>query len=221
MQPNTTILLRGSLAKANLVALHHDQGLTIREIAAKLSVSVATVYRAFEYHDVQLQDVHIEYHKHHLRDLLTKDALTAALIDEDLTVAQIAARYDCSVQTIYTYLTRHDIELPERSPKTHKPAGLTVENITALYNTQRLSLQAVAEEVGVSSKALRDFMDSHGIARRDLTHQLDADDIGARYLAGATLQELANEQNCSAWAITKRLDDLGIERRVGKRRPAA
>ena len=217
MEPSTTIHLRGALSAANLTVLHHQRELSIREIAAQLDVSIATVERALDHHNITRQQYPIENHKPHLADLLTKHTLTAALHDEHLTVAQIAARYDCSIQTIYTYLKTHDLELPDRPVRTQRPDTLTVETIQRLYTQQQLSLRTTANTIGVSDKTLRDFMDHHQIERRSNEHTLDTNQIAADYQSGATLKQLAHQHNCSIWAITKRLDDAGIPRRTGKR----
>ena len=154
VEPNTTIQLRDALSKANLTTLHHKQQLGVREIAARLDVSANTVYRALDAHSIELIRHPYETHKEHLQLVLTQDALAEAVEDEQLTVAQLAARYDCSVQTIYTYLDRHDIELPDRPNRTHQPETLTVESVRRLYYDQGLSIRATAEGVGVSNLSL-------------------------------------------------------------------
>ena len=74
--------------------------MSVREIAGSLDVSTATVYRALQHHGIPVEDHPFEQHKPHLAELLTKEALGTAINDERLTVAQIATRYDCSVQTL-------------------------------------------------------------------------------------------------------------------------
>lgn len=208
--------LRDDLHPEKLRKLHMQFG--VREIAAQLDVSTNTVYRAFKRHGIEIADHDVEYHKPALSLLLTHESLEAELYEEDLTVAQIAARYDCSAQTIYNYLDDFEIDTPERDPRTRHPDGFTEDNVRDLYESQGLSIRETADRVGVSSKALRDFMDQNGIERRDYSRTLDANAVSREYQEGATLEALANRYSCSVATITAQLDATGTPRRRAVRR---
>ena len=218
MPHSTTIALREELAEHRLRQLHHDQGLSIREIAAKLDVSVTSVYRAFEHHNIEINKPVVENRKPQLRNILTKDVLTVAIEDDQLTVAQIAARHDCSIQTIYTYLKRHNIDLPNNTPRSRRHPGLTVDNVTALYKSG-LSQSELATHFNVSKRTIAKFMEDNNIKARPNTVTLNPMHIRVAYQRGATLQQLADRFGCSVWAITQRLEADGIQRRTGKRPP--
>jgi len=51
-----------------------------------------------------------------------------------------------------------------------------------LYVTQLLSLEETAERLDLSNKALRDFMDTHNLERRDNSVELDSQDIADSYI---------------------------------------
>ena len=218
MERSTTIALRDDLAPDKLRELHLNQGLSIREIAAELDVSARTLYRTFQHHKIPIEDQPVENHKPHLRDILTKETLTSAIEAEQLTVAQIAARHDCSAQTIYTYLKRHDIERPAKRPRTRRHPGLTVENVAALY-ASGLSQAELATHFNVSKRNIAAFMEDNDIDARPNKQSLNPMHIRVAYQRGATLQELADRYDCSVWTITQRLEADGISRRDAKRRP--
>ena len=208
--------LRDDLDPQRLRKLHVQFG--VREIAAQLDVSTNTVYRAFKRHGIAIADHDVEYHKPALSLLLTHESLEAELYEEDLTVAQIAARYDCSVQTVYNYLDDFEIEVPERGPRTRRPDGFTVDNVRDLYERKGLSIRETADRVGVSSKALRDFMERNDIDRRDYSRTLDPVVVSREYEEGATLEALAERYDCSVATITAQLDATGTPRRRAVRR---
>lgn len=217
VEPSTTIALRDVLHPDNLRSLHHDQGLSIRQIAAKLDVSIRTLYRTFANHNISIEEQPVENHKPHLRHVLTKDALTSAIHDDELTVAQIAARHDCSVQTVYTYLKNHDIELPAKAPRTRRHPSLTIENVTVLY-ASGLSQSELAKHFNVSKRNIAAFMEDNNITARPNKVALNPMHIRVAYQRGATLQQLADRFGCSVWTITQRLEDDNIDRRPAKRR---
>ena len=213
-KPSTTIVLREALSETNLRKLNAN--LTIRQIAAQLDVSVGTIYRALKQHGIEPKTHDPDFHKPHLAELLTHESLTKELHNEALTVSQIAARYDCSSQTIYTYIKNLNIELPNRTPRTQKPDTLTTNTVTTLYSQDSLSLNETATTIGVSNKGLRDFMGQHGLQTRNPRHDLDQHAIATAYLKGATLKQLAKQHGCAVATITRQLDLTNTPRRTGK-----
>lgn len=212
---STTIVLRDDLSEANLRKLNADY--PVRQIAARLDVSAGTVYAAFTRHGITPADHDIENHKPDLEARLYQHLPT--YVDQGLTAAQIAAAFDCSVQTIYTYLKELELELVDRPPRTRRPELLNLEAVTDLYFTQQLGIRETANIIGCSSKTLRVFMDDHGMQRRQNSKQLDSQQIAADYLAGATLKQLAEQHDCAVSVITSHLDSTETPRRKAQRRP--
>ena len=128
-----------------------ERGLSVTPTIRNETANLSCLYRAFTTF-APIEEQPVENHKPHLRDILTKAVLTSAIHDDELTVAQIAARHDCSPQTIYTYLKNHDIERPAKAPRTRRHPSLTIENVTVLY-ASGLSQSELAKHFNVSKCA--------------------------------------------------------------------
>ena len=194
-----------------------NEQFSVVEMAHKLEVSAATVYRALRVNGIAPADHDSVYHKPELSDILTKDVLDAHLNKEGLTAAEVAAACSVSVQTIYAYVERCDVELPTRAPRTTQPSGLNSETIRQLYVADGLSVRQVADKIGTSHKALRDFMTTNRIARRSRSVRLDDEAVSHGYLAGETMQDLATRFGCSVWSISQALERTETPKRPGGR----
>ena len=81
-------------------------------------------------------------------------------------MAQIAVRFECSPQTIYMYLRKHQNDKPLRLPRTRPAATLDVEEVRRLYDDEQLSIRRIAQRLQVGSRTLIAFMEKQGIERR-------------------------------------------------------
>ena len=75
------------------------------------------------------------------------------------------------------HLKHHNLKLPQRPARTHRPTELNTTTITELYHQLDMSLTDVAKQLGVSKRTIAHYMETHGIERRTNTHQLDTEQL--------------------------------------------
>ena len=120
-----------------------------------------------------------------------------AQLEDGATVTAIADTASVSRQTAYTWIARHGLE--PNSPTKPRP---TAPELANLYR-QLGSAGRVGDRLGVSRDTAQRWLHAAGV---DLTAGIDVDvDAARRRAEGATVRQIADEQNVAAETIRRRL----------------
>lgn len=88
------------------------------------------------------------------------DRLRELYVDERLSYAEIARRFDCSDETVRLYADRFGIERGEE--------WKDADRLRELYVDERLSVRQIADRFPVSRETIRRWLDRHSIDRRSV-----------------------------------------------------
>lgn len=103
---------------------------------------------------------------------------------------------------------------PPRAPRVPRPVKVVdIDEARRLYETERLSMRAIAERFGVAHTRIRAELAAAGVTIRrqgDRTVALPDDEIEARYLAGESLEDLGRAYNVASTTIRGHLHKRGV-----------
>lgn len=141
--------------------------------------------------------------------------------EEDLTVHEIAARFDCSHSTILNHMEANDIERRDPHGRDGDRPHTDPDVLRDLYWGEELSISQVAERLDVSSATIQTYLAEYDIERRDPNNAADAggphtdpDRLETLYWEeGLSLSEIGAKFDVSPATIREHMEHHDIERR--------
>lgn len=200
-------------AEPNVVAALYEQGHTEREIAVELGLSRQRISDA-------LTAAGVARRKPGRTCPVDGDELHRLFVDEGLSQAQLARRFDAASGTVSRWLAECGLGTPD--PRAD-PARLR-----ELYVTQRLTTREVGEVLGMSPNRVTRELALAGIPRRsphdrrprDARANVTKDALEEMYVRrGLTVRELTEVFGVSDEYLRKRLREVGFAKRPGTFRP--
>jgi transposase-like protein len=186
---------------------HIDEGLSAWAIGKELQVPTVEVRATLEGFGIERPPVNPH---------LTADALRTAFAD-GATGKSIARTAGVDPSTVRAALRRHGIENPH-AEHYRRPAELDdVEWVRARYFGDRMSIRAIADELGVESNTVARALKRHGVPRRrqaDRPGGIDAEWLRKRYVDdGLTMAQIARDAGVSHTTVRRAMTHYGIARR--------
>ena len=136
---------------------------------------------------------------------------------EGLTIQEIADFADTSFDTIRYYKDKFEIKgRPNGIPP--RAVALTKQELKELYWGEEMSLNTIANEIGVSGSWVLRKMDEFGIETRVQDQQKgtawkDAETLERMYWdEGMSLKEIGDELGCSMSTVGDWMERLGVDR---------
>jgi DNA-binding transcriptional regulator LsrR (DeoR family) len=161
--------LRRRGSPAELRRLYEQQRLTPAEIGERLGVSGRTIRAWLQQAGIALRPGW-ERRRAHLPPADTE--LRRCYLDEGLTTAQLAARYEVSATTAKRWLDRAGI--PRRSARRSSRAP-GAEELRRLYQDEGLSTTQIAQRYGVAQQTAHGWLRAAGIPLRPAGPPVRAD----------------------------------------------
>jgi len=142
-----------SALRTDMVRLY-EEGHTIRAIATKLGMHQREVWR-------QLVAAGVSRRSRGLSGVvLSRSALERLYVREQLSVAEVARRFEVPKEAVVRNLRNHGL------PRHNRQAPLDRDTLRRLYVDARLGVRAVAERLRVSSEKVRAELARFGIPIR-------------------------------------------------------
>jgi len=146
-------------------------------------------------------------------------------VEKERSTVDIGEELDVSPSTVRRWLDEHGIETRD-SPKQRSNADFDVlddkEKLRELYHDEELTIQEIANRTSTYFTTVYQRMADFGIERRDnggvkeydTERVTDEEYLRTRYVEEeATIEEIANECNCSNWRVHKSMREHGIKTR--------
>ncbi|MDS0280326.1 hypothetical protein NDI85_21305 [Halomicroarcula sp. S1AR25-4] len=144
--------------------LYHEEGLSAVDIAEGEDITPSGVRHWMDKHGIERRthtnDKHVE------TPWQDKNTLKTEHHEKEKTTSEIAEEMGCAESTIKTWLRRHGIENRSREIKRSRSLSAEPKELRRLYHDEGLSLQGVADEIGVSRGKVRSDMQFADIPRR-------------------------------------------------------
>lgn len=181
------------IGRETLVKLYWDQGLSIPEMAARLSCSEDAIRSRMQEYDIP-------------RRTPAESAQLSRGIDfpeqlarewyehQQLSLTDIAERLGCSETAVRNKLIQYGIE--RRTPWAHEAIDLGEDELRRLYEEESLTVEAIAETYGCSPATVSRKMSKYGIKARPPwrehypRHDFSGDPLEKAYLIGFRLGDL-------------------------------
>ena len=218
---------RFHLPENRLRHLYLDRGLTPEEIAGQYGCSAGTVRYHLKRYGIPLRspaDVAQARAIH-----IPKATLEELYVRQGLSGRDVARRLGCDKSVVYRELARHGI--PQHSRETMSRIlrakvalrdGIAEETLRRLYEEEQLSVNQVAERLGVSPNTVIRRMDELGIKRRsrseagriakaDIRVDIPEDELRSLYQdQGLSIEVIAERFNVSPSLIKRRMEEYDI-----------
>lgn len=216
--------VRVPLTAELLVRRYVEQGAAAERIAADTGWSGQYVRERLREHGIALRPA--GFHKTSSLDR----AGLAALLDQGLSVAQIASAASCSRSGVYALMRRWQLSATATRPNTAKwAAAAELETVARLYRDEQRSLTDVGECFGRGQKWARARVLAAGVPLRrggtpagrsdDRYPDLDASQLVRWYHDGLTVAQLAVRTGRSRSVVSTALRAAGVVV-TGSTRPA-
>ena len=183
---------------------HVDQRLSAWAIGEELAVPTAEVRATLEGFGIERPPAHQE---------LTADALQTAFAGGE-TVTSIARNVGIDRATVRNALQRHRIENPHADRYRRKAELDDAEWVRARYIGARMSIHAIADELGAADNTVARALKRHGVpARRraDQGTRIDQEWLRSRYVDDRlTLAEIARLSGTSRGTVHRAVVAHGL-----------
>lgn len=166
---------------------------------------------------------------HRFRRVLTEEWLRSRWARGD-SLVEMAQEADCSVATIRNYAARLALpSRPNRRPQFGWDEVLTPEYLHATYIEDRMTVEAIAAELGTSSSTVVRWLTAYGIPRRGhqpgvdnllYEDELTADFLAQRLAERASMVDIAKEVGCAITAVRLAVARAGLDDNLAGVRPA-
>lgn len=141
-----------------------------------------------------------------------KENLKRLYVDEQMSINEIADKWDCGSTTIEQWLDRHDIPTRDFGGRPDDAPYKDEETLRELYSEKGLSMREIAEELDSPMTAVRYHIYEHGIEKKK--HKWDDEELLRQKCEkeNVFVPELAEKWGCAANTIYRRLDEFDIEK---------
>lgn len=151
-----------------------------------------------------------------------EEKLRALYVDEQMSIPDIADKWDCGTTTVEQWLDKHSIDKRDRGGLPNDHPLKDAQELRRLYWEEGLSQGDLAERFDVYRKVVSKYMDQHGIDARlgnasntDMPWQ-DKDRLERLYLdEQMTITEIAEKWDCGEGTISRWLSVHGTPRHFG------
>lgn len=135
-----------------LCELYHNYNKGLNEIADELGVSLSTISRAFNKHDIERRTAKAG-------ELEDKSWMEQRYHGDGMSSTEIADELDCTHRTVLNWLERHGIERRERN---ERPQQLTDrDKMRELYVERDLSGHDIADRLDCNQKAVYRWLNKY------------------------------------------------------------
>lgn len=141
-----------------------------------------------------------------------KDNLKELYVDEQLSIPEIADKWDAGTTTIEEWLEKHGIDTRDRGGKPDDAAYKDPERLRELYRHEDLSRKAIAERLDCTVGDVRYQLEKHGIEKKSKPWHDEALLREKCEQENIPVPELADEWACGETTIYYQLYKHDIER---------
>lgn len=211
-----------------LIEQYHGKSQSLQEVADVADCSLSTISKWMKKFDVERRSRSVTQAEGDIEKLQDEEWMREEYCNKQNGVSTIAEKTQMAPSAVNNWLDKHDIE------KRHSTSLNADANLDALRNEKKLrkmyfedgfTLHEIANELSVSYTTVTQWFQKHGIDRREPGQRADMnieklndrEFLQERYVQDEwTISEIADECNCSNWAVRERLIEFGVNiRRTG------
>ena len=181
-------------------------GITRTEIARTYNVTLGAVSNWITYHQLRPPPTRP-----------TPTELHNLYVTDELSLRQIAARYDVTKQAIWYWLVAAGI--PRRPPK--RLPEETAATIAQLYLDHQLTCRDIGQQLGLSTSSIEQALKRRGIPRRQPRPAITQQQIDETITAGIPPATIAQQHHCSKAAVYRAMKHAGLPTQRELRRQSA
>jgi DNA-directed RNA polymerase specialized sigma24 family protein len=154
---------------------YREKRRTVHEIGDELGVAHSTVLRYLEEHGIETFGHSEMMTRGDIDPLKSEEWLREQYWEEGRSVADIADELGISSTPVRTWMRKHGIDTRDNYQQVQGETLRKLEDAEWLreqYCDEGLTLDKIAEDLNVSSRTVRRWMEDHSIERRDSGHSL-------------------------------------------------
>lgn len=149
-------------AKTVLARAKHGAG-SLQEVANDTGVCVTTVGKILGRHEPELRQ---ECRQNYPLECAGADEIRRLYWEEGLSTVQIAKHFNTAQSAVAQFMKRNSIPTRPSNQSTSLLSKAGPQRVRSMYWDDEMSCEGIAQEFGVSSSAVNQFMLRHGIERR-------------------------------------------------------
>jgi predicted DNA-binding protein YlxM (UPF0122 family) len=214
LRNRSEIQLDGKTLPVKRIAMEYNYGQSALSLGKKYGVSNVTIQDILKKEGVNIRSISEARLK---GKVLPIDEIKKRYLEDRLDSKQLGSEYGVSDVHIRNFLRNNGVKLRSISEARLKGKVLPIDEIKKRYLEDKMNLEELAEEYGVSASKIKNLLKEKGVKLRNYSEAilkgkiLPVEEIKKKYLNGSSINELSREYDSSWDRIKELLKKNGIK----------